>query len=266
MSFCLKLNSKCTSKIRARCSFLVLFSFLLLPHLTSASSFKVTPVKLFFNPGTKTDVIRISNLGDNTLTVQLNAKKWTQDPTGLDQYEATKDIVFFPKIVTIDREEERIIRVGYQGKMDAASEQTYRLFLQELPVIKPGEVALKFALTMGVPIFIEPVKEIKKSSIEGLSFSKGILNVKIKNNGNRHFIVGEITASGLDGRGKGIFKTSGKGWYVLAGAEKTFQVNIPESDCQKASKLDVTVEVEQNLLKGNLDLNKSQCVPDKRDE
>jgi fimbrial chaperone protein len=150
--------------------------------------------------------------------------------------------------------------------MNPPSEQTYRLFLEELPVIKPGGATLKFALTMGVPIFIEPVKEIKKSSIERLSFSKGILNVRIKNNGNRHFIVGEITASGLDGRDREIFKTSGKGWYVLAGAEKTFQVNIPEADCQKASKLSVSVEVEQNLLKGNLDLDKRQCVPDKKDE
>ena len=248
------------------CISLIAISSLFLPHLAKAGSFKVIPVKLFLDAGSKTAVIRISNLDDDSLTVQLNAKKWMQDKNGLDQYEDTRDIVFFPKIVTIDREEERIIRIGYQGKMKTASEQTYRLFLEELPVIKPGEMALKFALTMGVPIFIKPTKEINRPSIGSLTFSGGLLNVEIKNGGNKHFIVGDIVATGLSGQGREVFKTTGKGWYVLAGMAKVFKVNIPEPDCKKAYKLGVTVEVDKTLMRGDLVLDKTQCTNKKKDE
>ena len=134
--------------------------------------------------------------------------------------------------------------VGYKGKTKVVSEKTYRLYLKELPVIKPGEMALKFSLTMGVRIFIRPAKEIKKTSLEKLAFSEGVFSVKVRNSGNTYINVGDITAFGLDSQGKEVFKTTGDGWYILAGAAKAFNVGIPLKDCQKAFKLDVTVEVE----------------------
>ena len=247
-------------RIKERITLYTVLFFLFVPALSSAGNFRVSPVRLQFDPGTKTGVVRVTNNGDESVTVQLNTKKWTQSESGVEEYNKTEDIVYFPKIVTIGREEERIIRVGYKGKKNIASEKTYRLYLEELPVIKPGEMALKFALTMGVPIFISPAKEIEKPSIENLSFSNGTLAVKVRNDGNIHFIVGAITASGLDGKGREVFKTTQNGWYVLAGAKKTFQVNIPEPECQKAYKLDVTVEAKKTLMRGELILDKTQCA------
>jgi fimbrial chaperone protein len=225
-----------------------------------AGSFTVSPVKLHFNFKTKTTVIRITNNNDEKVTVQLDAKEWSQDEPGPDIYQQTKDIVFFPKIITIEKKEERIIRVGYQGNESAATEKTYRLFLDELPVTKPGEMALRFALRVAVPIFISPLKEIKKPSIEKVKLLEGKLAVKVKNSGNIHFIVGEITAIGLDSLGKEVFKKDVNGWYVLAGVARTFDIDIPEEDCIKADKIKVTVGVERTSMRDDLFLDQSQCV------
>jgi fimbrial chaperone protein len=240
--------------------FFIVFCLLLTPSRSAAGSFKVSPVKINLNSRTKTTVINITNNSNENVTVQLEAKEWSQNETGTDTYQETEDIVFFPKIVTIEKRGERIIRVGYQSKTKATAEKTYRLFIEELPITAQSETALKLALTLAVPIFISPLKEIKKPSIENIKFSQGALSVKIKNSGNTHFIVGKITAIGLDRLDKEVFRTDDSGWYVLAGATGTFGVEIPEKDCTKTDKVKVAVEVERTIMTGDLILHKAQCV------
>ena len=52
------------------------------------------------------------NEGDEKIEVQMGASEWTQDAEGKDRYTETNDLVFFPKIMTIESKEERILRAG----------------------------------------------------------------------------------------------------------------------------------------------------------
>ena len=67
------------------------------------------------------------NEGEESVTVQLEAMEWSQDANGVDQYFTTKDLVIFPKIVSLVKAEDRIIRLGYQGRPAIARERTYRI-------------------------------------------------------------------------------------------------------------------------------------------
>ena len=58
-----------------------------------AGSFKVFPLKLTFDERSKTSLFRITNTGNTTVTVQLDAAHWLQDSDGEDQYKKTKDII-----------------------------------------------------------------------------------------------------------------------------------------------------------------------------
>jgi fimbrial chaperone protein len=207
---------------------------ILLPSFVTAGSFKAVPVKLYLDARSRTEVLKITNEGNEKVTVQLNAKEWTQDEQGQDVYEDTKDIVFFPMIADIEKGEERIIRVGYQGQKQMQEEKTYRLFVEELPVSKPGEMALKFALKLGIPIFIQPLKETVAWSINGVDLSKGRLTVKVKNSGNTHFVVNTIKAVGLDGSGKEVFSRYINGWYTLAGVSKPFGMTVSYEECMNS--------------------------------
>lgn len=237
--------------------FLILF--LSFPAYVFSGSFKVVPIKLFLDNSTRTEVLKITNDSEEKVTVQLDAKEWSQDKEGEDRYELTGDIVFFPKIITLDKGEERIVRVGYQGK-PGAQERTYRLFLQELPVRKPEETTLMFALRLGVPIFIKPLKEIKGMAIEKVELSEGSLKVRVKNSGNIHFIVSKIKAKGIDSSGAEVFSKEIGGWYVLSGISRTFFIDIPREECLKASVIEVSAEVENFKMEGKLDMDKAQCV------
>ena len=245
---------------------LIIFSLLLLPKPIIAGAFKVVPVKLHLDSKKSTTSIRIINQGEEEVTLQLDAKEWSQNDMGADIYQQTKDIVFFPKIATIEKGEERIIRIGYQKKADAKNEKTYRLFLEELPVAKPGETSLRFALRMVVPIFISPLKEIRNLSIENVQFSEGKISVKVKNNGNVHSIVGKLSIAGIDRFGRKVFNVEGRGWYVLLGAAKTFELEIPEEKCIKAEKMMLAVEVDRDTLKKTLNFEQIQCGDGKDDE
>jgi fimbrial chaperone protein len=253
-------------KTKNKWFFFIIFYFFFMPTLSMAGSFTVSPVKLHLDSKASTTVIRITNNNDERVTVQLDAKEWVQNEIGSDAYKQTKNFVLFPKIVTLEKEEERLIRVGYQGDKNFRNEKTYRLFLEELPVTEPGETGLKLALRMAVPIFISPLKEIRKPAIEKVRFSEGKLGVKIENSGNKHFIVEKIAVMGLDRLDKEVFKTDVNGWYVLAGAKRTFVIDIPEKGCIRADKVRVTAEVQNTTMKEDLVLDKTQCVNRKEDE
>ncbi|HEY5599971.1 MAG TPA: fimbria/pilus periplasmic chaperone, partial [Candidatus Manganitrophaceae bacterium] len=180
---------------------LLLFLILLIslfPRPLYAGSFKVVPIKLFLDAKTKTSAVTVTNNSNEKVTLQLEALEWSQNEKGEDFYAPTKEILFFPKIFSLEKNEEKIVRVGYQGPPSGGREKTYRLYFEELPVSKPGETAIKMALRIGVPIFITPLKELKEKAIENMEFYEGRLRVKIKNGGNRHFIVGALHATGLD--------------------------------------------------------------------
>jgi fimbrial chaperone protein len=234
--------------------------FLILSSPAYASSLKTVPVQLFFDAGTKATVLRVTNEGGEKVTVQLDAREWRQDESGEDVYEETRDIVFFPKMADIDKGEERIVRVGYQGLKALSREKTYRLFLQELPVTRPGETALKFAMRIGIPIFIKPQKEIIEWAIGGVGFSERSLTVRVKNSGNAHLFVSKIRATGLDDSGKAVFSREMRGWYALAGALKPFAMAVSREECVGAKTIKVAVEVEKTGKEATLAVVNSMCT------
>jgi P pilus assembly chaperone PapD len=152
------------------------------------------------------------------------------------------------------------VRVGYQGQKALSREKTYRLFLQELPVSRPGEMALKFALRMGIPIFIKPQKETIEWVIGEVGLSEGSLTVRVRNSGNTHFIVGKISATGLDDSGKAVFSREMRGWYALAGASKPFAMAVSREECLGVKAIKVAVEVEKTGKETTLAVAKSMCT------
>jgi fimbrial chaperone protein len=233
--------------------------FFLMNSHASAGSFKAVPVRLFVDVKSKTAVLRIVNQGDERVTVQLDAKSWRQDETGQDTYRETADIIFFPKIATLEKGEERIIRIGYRGKQEQV-EKTYRLFMQELPVTESGGMALQLALTITIPIFVEPEKEEKAAWIaETAGFSEEALRIKVRNNSNRHIVVSRITVVGLDESGREIFSRDAAGWYTLAQTSRIYAVPIPHEECLKVKTMRVKTDVEKDSRTVTLNVEKEMC-------
>ena len=248
----------------SRTAVFVMAFFFFWPSLSHASALKVRPTKLLLAGGKKTEVLRVTNEGSDKVTVQVEAMKWVQGEGDKDVYEPTEDIVFFPKIFTVEKGREVLLRVGIKDRSATDSELSYRVFLQEIPVSRPEESHVRLALRLSIPVFIKPAKEVKEWSIEKAELSGDMLLINIRNGGNSHMTVEKIKATGLDASGQEVFHEEKSGWYVLPGVTRTFGVRLPGRQVLKPSAIRVSVEVGESKKEAKLDVDRSPCPGEKK--
>ena len=239
----------------------VLLSGIISPSLTFSGDFRVTPIRLEFDRANKSGVVTVVNEGEEKLSVQMKAFEWTQDVEGKDQYTETNDIIFFPRLMAIEKNEERVIRAGI--KIPAISrEKTYRLFIEEIPSPQKAEgVNIAITIRFGVPIFSKPIKEDIKGQIEKIELSKGVLNANLSNKGNAHFIINSVEIKGKNDKNEAIFSKELSGWYLLNGVSRVYATPIPEEVCKGLSKIEVDVKTNRFNLNGRLDVDQAMCIP-----
>ena len=235
----------------------VFFTFL--PQKSVAADFTIAPVRIFFDTDTTTTILTVTNKSEETLTLQLKSFTWQQDEEGMDVYLPTEDIIFFPKIFKIEKDEEKLVRLG--TKIPPGShEKTYRLFLEEIPVAQQSKgAAVRILMRVGVPIFIVPIQEEVKGSIAGAAVQKGALSLTVKNEGNSHFIFRKIMAQGINDGGNEVFTTETGGGYLHAGNAKNFMIEIPADSCLQAKTLEISIITDKLSLDEKIEISTEMC-------
>lgn len=220
-----------------------------------AGDFGVTPIRLDFDAGVKTGAITISNDGDSSLSFQMKLFEWSQDREGKDQYADSDALIFFPRIMTIAAKDKGLIRVGTKSPL-AASERSYRLFIEELPDAKSrGQGAqVEVKLRFGVPLFVAPLQPAVTGAIEALKLEKGELSLRVKNTGNRHFRFEKILVQAGD-----AVLGEVQGWYLLPGIDRAYKIPLKAEACAKAGALEISLKAEGLELKQRLDATPAQC-------
>jgi fimbrial chaperone protein len=250
-------------KIFSFVKFLIIMGllFIFFPLAAFPGDWSVTPIRLDLGRDAKSGVINVSNDAPEKLSVQMTAKEWSQDAAGKDQYTDTADLIFFPKIMVIDKKESRVIRVGIKS-LAAAREKTYRLFVEEIPEPKNAEGAsVAIAVKFGVPIFVKPLEKVEKGEIGTIALIGGVLSTEVKNTGTVHFRINSVNIKGKNSKGEETIKTELKGWYLLSGASRTYTTTFPKDVCAKTAKAEIEVKTENFSLNGKLDVDKAMCSP-----
>ncbi len=250
------------SRQAARGALIILL--LLLPVTAFSGQWRVAPARVFLDRTAKSSVITVINEGEEKVNLQCKAMEWTQDPAGKDIYKESNDLVFFPRILLLEKGEQKIIRAGI--KMPATTrEKTYRLFIEEIPQpkkITADSAQLTVAIRFGVPFFIRPLKEELAGELSAVGVEKGMVSATVKNAGNTHFRITEITVKGANGKGEETFASKLDGWYLLAGADRIHSTPIPAGKCDATKRIDITVSTDTKIiLNGHLNVEKGQCLP-----
>ncbi|MEK6791526.1 MAG: fimbria/pilus periplasmic chaperone [Deltaproteobacteria bacterium] len=225
-----------------------------------AGTFKVSPIRIDLDKDTKSGFVTVVNDGAERINTQIKLFEWTQDADGKDVYTESNDLIYFPRIMTINAGEERILRVGLKAPA-IAKEKTYRVFIEEIPQPKkaPGaQVAI--AIRFGVPIFVKPVKEEPKGALVGLELSGGVLKVPVRNEGNTHFTITAISVKGANVKGEEVFSRDLTGWYLLGGSSRLYSAQIGDA-CKDIAALTVEVQTNKFNLTGNINVNEAMCRP-----
>jgi fimbrial chaperone protein len=234
------------------------------PPLTYAGQWRVTPVRIFLDRRAKSCVITLLNDGEDTVHLQGKAMSWTQGADGRDVYEETRDLIFFPRLLKLDKGEQKIIRAGV--RVPATSrEKTYRLFIEEIPqpnAASAGSSQLTVAVRFGIPVFAKPLREKRAADLASVSLNKGEVNAVVANSGNIHFRITDITVQGVNGTGEETFSEKLNGWYLLAGASRSYAASLSAQQCGQSERIDITVATDSDItLHRSLHVDKAQCLP-----
>lgn len=249
-------------------SLITLLFLSLSPAPAFPADFRITPTTLELSSGAKSGAFSVINNGNEKVNVAVSLKEWTQDAAGKDVYGETNDIVFHPKIMTIEPNEQRAIRIGVKGPQ-SQKEKTYRLFVEEIPTqkkkteeITAGKITagLTIAFRFATPIFVKPVRPQETAVIEKVELSKGTAKAIVRNTGNIHIKLLTVTFRGKARDGKELFSKEASGWYVLYGMTRPYEITVPKEICGNLATIEVKAQTENFTMDGTLNVQKKMCT------
>jgi len=233
-----------------------------MPCLAAAGEYRGSPIRLFFYQSVKAAVLSVTNASSDSIQLQIRSYQWTQDAEGKDRYQETQDIIFFPKILELKKGEKRVVRVGLKQPR-TGGEKTYRLFIEEMrkPRKSPGGAGVDISIRFGVPIFVAPLQASHKGMIDHVTFGEGKLSFQVHNPGNSHLMIESLTVKGIGSDGSESFSKELSGWYLLAGATRTYETPLSQEICRDTAKVNVEAKSEQLTFSEKVDAISTLCLP-----
>ena len=233
---------------------------LLLPAgLASAVGLKVSPPQVLLAPGQMSAELRLSNGGDFAVSIEAGVQSWQQTADGGDTKGKAPELVIYPKVFILQPGDSQVVRVGRMpdAPLQPERELAYRLSLQELPVDSANRtIGVSRRLTL--PVWLTPTskheqwaltdvrKELAPVSVEEserLQRPSSLLIATVKNSGNVHQRVVDVSFIALGSDGQELARATGPAWYVLADSSRSFRANLPESFCDQAAALRVSLRL-----------------------
>jgi len=155
-----------------------------------AASLDVNPVRVdITNPGQPTE-LRLTNTGSDELSVQVDARQWTQNQEGADRLSLTDLLLAVPPLFSLPAGEQQIVRIGYIGAPNEDEEMSFRLIVTELApeATTANRSALNMRLQLSIPVFVAPSATAPQPEliVESARATDDGTLVTLRNVGNSH--------------------------------------------------------------------------------
>ena len=188
---------------------------------------------------------------------------WSQDKDGKDVYTESRDLVFFPKLMSVEPGQEAIVRIGFKTNTPLV-EKTYRLFIEELPgVIKKVEgssAQINFFVRFGLPIFAAPASPQDGLIIEAVDLKGGVLSFMAQNSGNRHQMFKSIRIDGINGVNRPVFRLDIADRYLLALSSKPYKTTLSAQQCRELVSVTIDIKTDKLSQSRKLDVKPDMCL------
>lgn len=215
---------------------LALATLVLLAGTAAAEGqFQVEPTRVDLSTKAPAGAVIVTNHGHTPLRLEAKAFRWTDDVDGAAQLTPATEIVIRPSLVEVPPGASKTLRVGTTA-LSAATEGTFRVFIEELPDPKAQKRGQITVLTrIGVPIFLAPQRGASQlASTVALDGDHAV--VSVKNSGTAHVKLMGVKVTAMHA-GARRWQHQAAGWYVLAGAERRFAVGLDQDHCAAGDKL-----------------------------
>ena len=183
-----------------------LFALSVAAAQAAAASFIVDPVRVSLAESQRVVSLTVSNNGTAPVRVQAQPMLWSAQGE-MDQYEATDQLLVSPPLFALEPGGTQILRVGLRNPRAGAQEQSYRLYLTEVPgSIGENFQGLAMTLRLGIPIFVQPSMKVAPALDGSLTPSAPGVELVVDNRGLAHARL--IEAQFLDDHGVVLGKTA----------------------------------------------------------
>lgn len=188
---------------------------LLAPGLAQAASLRVAPTNIELIAPDSAAALTLRNEAKQPINVQMRVFRWTQQD-GIERLEPTSDVVASPPATKLGPGANYLVRVVRVSKAPVASEESYRVIIDELPDPsrkKAGTVSL--VLRYSVPVFFRNAEAAAPNVSWSLSGKGRGLLLTARNTGQSRLRLSDLT---LTQGGRKLGSRIGLVGYVLGGA------------------------------------------------
>jgi fimbrial chaperone protein len=227
-----------------------------------AAGLQVTPVLVELSRAEPRATVVIKNLSDAPVRYEVTASAWDQAPDGEMRLAPAPEILVYPPLLEVAAQEERKIRISTTASF-AAREQSYRVFIRELPPAETPsqQTGVRLLTKVGIPVFLLPSRIDLKAEIAGVAVHAGRVAVTIKNTGNTRLSPGKLKVEALGEDGKPVSSLDADVWYVLAGGERALDLKLPAEGCSRARSLVVSAPVGGGSVRARVETPGGVCAP-----
>lgn len=171
-------------------------------------------------PGARAGRVVLANSGDAPLAAQIRVFRWTQRD-GDDVLEPATDLVASPQVVQIAGGTDQLVRIVRTATGPVASEQAYRVIVEELPgdPTKQANSAVAVRMRYLIPAFVQS----NENAPEALSCRVDKAILACRNDGSRAVQLG--ASAFVDATGRSVELSEGLLGYVLAGSTRHFPID-----------------------------------------
>lgn len=194
------------------------------------ASFSISPVRIELSPQEATVAVTVTNTGEDPVSIQLRVFSWRQEANE-DRLEPTRDLIATPPLFSIVPGESQIVRVGLRRPPQSAREVPFRAIFEEIPGPPPPKAgpALRINLRVSIPVFYAPNETLKPALAWQLARKEqGKLTLTVRNSGGASAQIGDL-ALARPGAAAPLVEQKNFA-YVLAGAERSFALELPAAE------------------------------------
>jgi fimbrial chaperone protein len=196
--------------------------WLVLAGSACAGEFSAAPIRIFMSPADRAVAVTVTNDGDEEILMHAEVYRWQQKPDGEDALLATDDLMLSPPVIKLGPRSLQVVRLVRLAPPPAGEEQTFRLFLREVPeAADPAKTQVRFSLTFSIPIFITPATARRRvdCSVERAGVDK--LRAFCRNDGTAY---AHVRTLALHADGGAALAQTEQGGYVLPEVRRGFEL------------------------------------------
>jgi len=233
----------------ARALRVLLAAAALAPAAASGGDLDVSPVNVELSGKVRTALLSLRNGDGAPARYQLRAYGWAQKPDGAMDLTPSRELVVFPPLLELAPGEARNVRIGTDAA-PAGTERTWRLFIEELPRAETAEDAarVKVLTRVGVPVFLAPATPVERGELAFLGRDGARVRLAVRNTGTVRLRPRSVRLALLAADGTSVLERSLDVWYVLAGGERVYEVDVPAEACARAATVVATAALERGVL------------------